>query len=126
MVHSRTRYGIREERVKTIRQMMVALFFSLVAMPMAWGVMETPGSRHDVAPSQQISSGFFGGIHKGQKLMLILSEKGGVRYYHTDRQLLVIRRGARIDIGSLPLKTPIVVHSDSGRAVEVDVLEVGR
>lgn len=113
--------------MKALGQVLAAMMVcGILAAPASWGVMETPGSRHESIPGHQISSGFFGGIQKGQKLKLILSEQGGVLYFTTDRQLRAVRRGAAVELNQLPLKSPIAVYSEYGRAVRVDVLEVGR
>lgn len=75
------------------------------------------------AGTELTSTGFFGGVKKGNTFVLILSEEGRVLYFRVAPSLIMAYRGERISLNRLPLKTPVKVSTVGGLVVGVEVLE---
>ena len=95
---------------------MVSVGTSVIAMTRADNTSQTK-------PDYDLATGFYGGIKNG-KLLLILSEQGGLRYYSLPAGRIVLPDGR--ELSSLPKKTPIQVKIQSGKVVEVVVLGGGK
>lgn len=78
-------------------------------------------SEPQTKPDYDIATGYYGGIKSG-KLVLILSEQGGLRYYDLPAGRLQQQDG--VDLQKLQNKTPILVKSKAGKVIDITIQEV--
>ena len=75
------------------------------------------------APAQSsrlVSTGLFGGV-TGSKFKLVRSEQGGLIYYRISSAVTVEYQKKEISVSQLPLTTPVVVTTENGRVISVEV-----
>lgn len=68
------------------------------------------------------ATGLYGGITNGNTFLLKLSEQGKLLYYRVLPSLTLLYKGERVGLDRLPPNTPVMISTDKGVVVGVEIL----
>jgi hypothetical protein len=110
---------------KIISAMLVSIFLCgacFIANSEAMVAVSQSVDRVSYHDRKQESLGYYGGVKKNTRFLLILSE-GVRRYFGINSDTRVIMNGIPISISRLPINAPVRVIARKGIILEVQVME---
>ena len=100
----------------TIKKILFSVFIVVILQAPDVIAMKQVTGDSVVKADYDTATGFYGGI-KNNKLRLLLSEQGGLRYYTIPPGFPMLK-----ELQNMPHKTPIQVKARNGNVLEVLVL----